>query len=261
MVENMGEGVPSREELLAMLQDAQKKGWPTDPIAEAFYEASIVSLWLEEFERCWKAYTCLAAYETFKQVSADLKELKGKEDIISQKGVMDDYQKAQEEMKRAAAYWSAGDEDNALKHALKAREHLDKVLNAVIEEDTRRAKELLREANEIIAEIKQLEIPIILSFDKDLEPHRKAIDEAVQLLKKKRPSEAKSKLEEVVEKLKKLREKAKEKRKKVLLSTGVGAAGIAALGLIYAHKKGVLPKMPLLLEEEEEEEEEKEITV
>ena len=254
----MSEGVPSREELLAMLQDAQKKGWPSDSIAEAFYEASIVSLWLEEFERCWKAYTCLAAYEIFKQVSADLKELEEKEDIISQKGVMDDYQKAQEEVKRAAAYWSAGDEDNALKHALKAREHLDKVISVVVEEDIRKAKELLNRARELITEIEQLEIPIVLEFDKELEPYGKAVSEAAELLKKKRASEARSKLEETVKALEELREEAEDKRKKILISTGVGAAGVAALGLLYAHKKGMLPKFPFPIPGEEEEEEKEE---
>ena len=255
----MSKRIPSREELLAMLQEAQKKGWPTDPIAEAFFEESIVSFWLEEFERCWKTYTCLAAYETIKEVSEAVGELRGKRDLLEQRGVLEDFEAAEEELKKASAFWIAGDEDSALNHVLAAQERLTKVLNVALEEEERAIKELRSKAKSLVNEIRQLEIPLVLDFDGDLEPYEKAMEEAEALYKKKNLKEARAKYEEIVRGLTELKEKAESKRKQILTGLGIGAVGVASLGLLYAHKKGLLKapslSLPFLGEEEAEEEE------
>ncbi len=250
----MGTGVPSREELLSMLQEAQKRGWPTDPVAEAFFEESIVSFWLEEFERCWKTYTCLAAYETIKELSSTITELRDRRDVIERQGVLQDYLAAEEELKRASAYWTAGDENKALSHALAARDKLAKVLAVVLAEDEKAYKDLREKAKSLVNEIRQLEIPLVLDFDDELEPYETAIEEAKKLAKEKKFEEARARLEEAVKGLEELKKEAEEKRKQIMAGLGIGA-GVAALGLLYAYKKGMLKAPPIglpFLEEEEE---------
>lgn len=246
----MSLNVPSREEILQHISEAQKRGWPTDPVGEAFFEASVVSLWLEEFERAWKTYLCLAAYELSKEVSKTLGELKSKEDLIREKGLEAELKAAEEAVKKALVFWSTGDEVNSHKLAKEAESHIKKIMDVLLKEDEKAIEELKSKAKALIAEIRQLEIPVVLELDDDLKPIEEKIKEAETLLEHKKIEDAKAKYEEIVKDLEKLKEDAEKKRKEILIGAGL-AGGVATLGLLYAYKAGKLkapelaiPKLP-----------------
>ncbi len=242
----MSERVPSREELFEKIREAQMRGWPTDGVAEAFMEQCIVSFWLEEFDRCWKSYLCLAAYETTKYLSEQLKLLRENESVIREKGLWEEYKAGEEELNRALAFWSMGDEAKAYEHAKKAEESLRKVVKAIMKEEVKEIAELRDKAQELIASIRQLEIPMLLELDDDLAPIEEKIKEADKLAKEGSYTEAEEKYKEIIKELEELKKQTEEKRKQILVGAGV-TAGVATLGLLYAYKKGKLKIPPLKL--------------
>ena len=236
--------VPGREEIFNRIREAQAKGWPTDGIGEAFFESAVVSLWLEEFDRSWKCYLCLAAYETTKELTEKVNKLKGLEEEIKEKGLWESYKMGEGELNIALAHWASGNEAEAYAHAVKAEESISKVYSQVVKTEVRELEDLQREAQRLVAEVRQLEIPLLLELDDDLKPIEDTLEEAGKLAEEGKLADATEKYKEAVGELKKLKEKAERDRKLRLAGTGVAAA-VGALGLLYAYKKGKLPKLKL----------------
>ena len=178
--------------------------------------------------------------------------------MIREKGLEAELKAAEEAVKKALVFWSTGDEVNSHKLAKEAESHIKKIMDVLLKEDEKVIEELKSKAKALIAEIRQLEIPVVLELDDDLKPIEEKIKEAETLLEHKKIEDAKAKYEEIVKDLEKLKEDAEKKRKEILIGAGL-AGGVATLGLLYAYKTGKLkapelaiPKLPFGEKEGEE---------